>query len=51
MNVSDIFQFAGTHMVTFLAPAILVFCSLAFADQIVFQLVRLTKYAGKYFGV
>lgn len=51
LNIADIFQFAGSHMITFLAPALLVFCALAFADQMAFSLVRIVKYAGKYFRI
>ncbi|WP_161634221.1 MULTISPECIES: hypothetical protein [unclassified Paenibacillus] len=51
MSVTDIFQFAGTHMLTYLAPILLVFCSLAFVDQIVDSLVRLVKSARKQFNI
>lgn len=51
MSVQDIFQFSGTHMLAYLAPVLLVFGALAFADQMSESIIRLIRSAGKQFRI
>lgn len=47
MIVSEVFSFAGTHMLIYLAPMLLVFGGIAFADQIIEYLFKTVKRASK----
>lgn len=48
MSAADIIQAAGSQML-FLAPALLVFAGLAFADSITSSLIRVVKTAARQY--
>lgn len=48
MDVGQVFQFAGSHMLTYIAPVMLAFAGIIFSDEIVATLHRNVRRA-KYF--